>query len=82
MSVESALQSKLTKFKQDLLAYKRLALDKQASLPVAVVPQPTSALGQGEQWSFLNKYPDMTGFFFNCFHLLLLMHVMFKIHQS
>jgi hypothetical protein len=38
MSVETVLQGKLTKFKQDLLAYKRLDLDKQASLPAAVLP--------------------------------------------
>ena len=40
--------------KTNLLAYKRLALDKQASLPVveALVPQPTS-VGQGDQ---LAKY--------------------------
>jgi hypothetical protein len=38
VSVKTALQCKLTKFKQDLLAYKRLALYKQASLPATVVP--------------------------------------------
>ena len=53
-SVETALQVKMTTFKTSLLAYKRLALDKQASLPVvdAPVPQPTS-VGQGDQ---LAKY--------------------------
>ena len=50
VSVETALQGKL---KQDLLANKMLALDMQASLPVAVVPQPTSGVGQGDQ---LAKY--------------------------
>ena len=52
-TMEAALKSKLTKLMQDLLAYKRIALDKQASLPAAVVPQPTSSLGQGDQ---LAKY--------------------------
>jgi hypothetical protein len=53
VSVETALKGKLTKYKQDLLEYKRSALDKQVSLPAAVVPQPTSAAGQGDQ---LAKY--------------------------
>ena len=54
-SVETALQVKMTTFKTNLLAYKRLALDKQASLPVveALVPQPTNGVGQGDQ---LAKY--------------------------
>jgi hypothetical protein len=52
-AVELALQSKLTKLKQEFLAYKRSALAKQADLPAAVVPQPTSAAGQGDQ---LAKY--------------------------
>ena len=46
--MEAALKSKMTKLKQDLLAYKRSALAKQASLPAAVVPQPTSAAGHGD----------------------------------
>jgi hypothetical protein len=47
-TVEADLKSKMTKLKQDLLAYKRSALAKQASLPAAV-PQPSSAAGQGDQ---------------------------------
>ena len=50
---EAALKGKVTKLKQDLLAYKRSALAKQADLPAAVVPQPTSTAGQGDQ---LAKY--------------------------
>ena len=51
----TALQVKMTMFKENLLAYKWLALDRQASLPVAVapVPQPTNSVGQGDQ---LAKY--------------------------
>ena len=52
-TVETALTSKLAKLMQDLVAYKKLALAKQASLPAAVVPQPTNSVGQGDQ---LAKY--------------------------
>ena len=53
--METALQVKMTTFKDNLLAYKRLALNKQANLPVveAPVPQPTNGAGQGDQ---LAKY--------------------------
>ena len=46
-TVEATLKGKVTKLKQDLLDYKRSALAKQASLPAAVVSQPSSVVGQG-----------------------------------
>jgi hypothetical protein len=47
-TVEAALKDKMNKLKQDLLAYKRSTLAKQASLPTADVTQPSGAEGQGD----------------------------------
>ena len=51
MDVETAVETKLTKFKFKLLAYKRSAVGRQTNLPVAVaaVPQPATTVGQGDQ---------------------------------
>ena len=49
-AVKNALYVKMATLKANVLAYKKLAMDKQASLPVVEtpVPQPTSG-GQGDQ---------------------------------
>ena len=53
VSVDKALHAKMTEFKSDLLTSKMMALDRQASLHLAVDPQPSNGVGQGDQ---LAKY--------------------------
>jgi hypothetical protein len=47
--VETALQVKLNTFKTNLVVYNRLALDRQAGLPVVEAPVPQPTTGQGDQ---------------------------------